>query len=127
MDLKFNALHVSQSRLFLPGVIRLFLKYVINIATTVLRQFILEAIEEKLLRGLEHAKRMPGNRLTRRMLEWEPEGTRRKVRPKERRMDGLAWSMANDGLGEDIREKDMCTNLVLGAEKQPCAGQSWSE
>jgi hypothetical protein len=42
---------------------------------------ILEVIEEKRLRWF--AKRMPGNRLTRTILEWEPEGTRRRGRPKE--------------------------------------------
>jgi hypothetical protein len=38
---------------------------------------ILEAIEEKRLRLFGHLKRMPGNRLPRKILEWEPEGTRR--------------------------------------------------
>jgi uncharacterized protein (DUF486 family) len=30
-----------------------------------------------------HVKRMPGNRLPLKILEWEPEGTRRRGRPKE--------------------------------------------
>jgi hypothetical protein len=45
---------------------------------------IFEVIEEKLLRWFEHVKRMPGNRLPLKILEWEPEGTRRRGRPKER-------------------------------------------
>jgi hypothetical protein len=45
---------------------------------------ILEVIEEKRLRWFGHVKRMPGNRLPRKVLEWEPEGTRRRGRPKER-------------------------------------------
>jgi hypothetical protein len=46
---------------------------------------ILEVIEEKRLRWFGHVKRMPGNRLSLKILEWEPEGTRRRRRPKERR------------------------------------------
>jgi hypothetical protein len=34
---------------------------------------ILEAIEEKRLRWFGHVKRMPGNRLPLKILEWEPE------------------------------------------------------
>jgi hypothetical protein len=36
---------------------------------------ILEVIEEKRLRWFGHVKRMPGNRLPLKILEWEPEGT----------------------------------------------------
>jgi hypothetical protein len=39
---------------------------------------ILEVIEEKRLRWFGHVKRMPGNRLPLKVLEWEPEGTRRR-------------------------------------------------
>jgi hypothetical protein len=46
---------------------------------------ILEVIEEKWLRCFGHVKRMPGNRLPLKILEWEPEGTRRREDPK---MDG---------------------------------------
>jgi hypothetical protein len=45
---------------------------------------ILEITEEKRLRWFGHVKRMPGNRLPCKILEWEPEGTRRRGRPKER-------------------------------------------
>jgi hypothetical protein len=45
---------------------------------------ILEVTEEKRLRWFGHVKRMPGNRLPLKILEWEPEGTRRRGRPKER-------------------------------------------
>jgi hypothetical protein len=44
---------------------------------------ILEVTEEKRLRWFGHVKRMPGNRLPLKILEWEPEGTRRRGRPKE--------------------------------------------
>jgi hypothetical protein len=37
---------------------------------------ILEVIKEKWLRCFGHVKRMPGNRLPLKILEWEPEGTR---------------------------------------------------
>jgi hypothetical protein len=37
---------------------------------------ILEVTEEKRLRWFGHVKRMPGNRLPQKILEWEPEGTR---------------------------------------------------
>jgi hypothetical protein len=49
---------------------------------------ILEVTEEKRLRWCGHVKRMPGNRLPLKILEWEPEGTRRRGRHKER------WSKA---------------------------------
>jgi hypothetical protein len=45
---------------------------------------ILEVIEEKRLRWFRHVKRMPGNRLPLKILEWKPEGTRRRGRSKER-------------------------------------------
>jgi hypothetical protein len=51
------------------------------------RKNILEEIEEKELRWFGHVKRMPGNRLPLKILEWEPEGKRRRGRPKERWMD----------------------------------------
>jgi hypothetical protein len=47
--------------------------------------------EEKLLRLLGHVRRMPGNRLPRNILEWEPDGTRRR---EDRKRDG--W-MEQDG------------------------------
>ena len=52
---------------------------------------ILEVTEEKRLRLFGHIKRMPGNRLRQRILEWEPEGTRREDSKKNRRMDGVRW------------------------------------
>jgi hypothetical protein len=62
---------------------------------------ILEVIEEKRLRWFGHVKRMPLK-----ILEWEPEGTRRRGRPKERWIDGVRWSMANHGLmEEDTRDR----------------------
>jgi hypothetical protein len=48
------------------------------------RKNILEVIEEKRLRYFGHVKRMPGNRLPLKVLEWEPEGTQRRGRPKDR-------------------------------------------
>jgi hypothetical protein len=43
---------------------------------------ILEVTEEKRLRWFGHLMRKPGKRLPRKILEWEPEGTRRKRRSK---------------------------------------------
>jgi hypothetical protein len=59
---------------------------------------ILEVTEEKRLRWFRHMKRMPGNRLPWKILEWEPEETRRKGRPKERWIDGVRRSVRNHGL-----------------------------
>jgi hypothetical protein len=59
---------------------------------------ILEVTEEKRLRWFGHVKTMPGNRLPLKVLEWEPEGTRRRGRPKERWIDGVSRSMTNHGL-----------------------------
>jgi hypothetical protein len=41
-------------------------------------------MEEKRLRWFGRVKGMPGNRLPRKILEWEPEGTLRRGRSKER-------------------------------------------
>jgi hypothetical protein len=62
---------------------------------------ILEVIEEKRLRWFGHVKRMPRNRLPLKILEWEPEGTRRRGRPKERWIDGVRRIMTNHGLTEE--------------------------
>jgi hypothetical protein len=51
---------------------------------------------------------MPGNTLVRKILEWEPEETRRRGRPKERWTDGVRRSMTNHGLTEeDTRDRQM--------------------
>jgi hypothetical protein len=79
---------------------------------------ILEVIEERRLRWFGHVKRMPGNRLPLKILEWEPERTRRRRRPKERWIDGVRRSMTNHGLlEEDTRDRDRWRNLVLGEGK----------
>jgi hypothetical protein len=71
------------------------------------RKNILEVTEEKRLRWFGHVKRMPGNRLPLKVLEWEPEGTRIRGRPKERWIDGVRRSMTNHGLTEkDTRDRD---------------------
>jgi hypothetical protein len=62
----------------------------------------LEVTEEKRLRWFGHVKRMSGNRLPLKVLEWEPEGTRRRGRPKERwidtsTLDGGEWSASRPG------------------------------
>jgi hypothetical protein len=67
---------------------------------------ILEVTEEKRLRWFGHVKRMPGNRLPLKILEWEPEGTRRRGRPKERWIDRVRRSMTNLGLTEEETETD---------------------
>jgi hypothetical protein len=79
---------------------------------------ILEVTEEKRLRWFEHVERMPGNRLPLNILEWEPEGTRRRERPKDKWIDGVRRSMTNHGLREeDTRDRDRWRNLVLGEGK----------
>jgi hypothetical protein len=82
------------------------------------RKNILEVTEEKRLRWFGHVKRMPGNRLPLKVLEWEPEGTRRRGRPKERWIAGVRRSMTNHGLTEeDTEDRDRWRNLVLGEGK----------
>jgi hypothetical protein len=79
---------------------------------------ILEVTEEKRLRWFGHVKRMPGNRLPLKVIEWEPEGTRRRGRPKERCIDGVRRSMTNHGLREeDTRDRGRWRNCVLGEGK----------
>jgi hypothetical protein len=52
------------------------------------------------------------------ILDWEPEGTRRRGRPKGRWIDGVRRSMANHVLTEeDTRDRDRWRNLVLGEGK----------
>jgi hypothetical protein len=59
--------------------------------------------------------RIPGNRLSRRILEWEPEGTGRKGRPKERWLGGVRRSLTNHGLTEeDTGDRDMLVELRSG-------------
>jgi hypothetical protein len=77
---------------------------------------ILEVNEEKRLRWFGHVKRMPGNRLLLKILEWEPEGKRRSGRPQERWIDGVRRSMTNHGLTEEDT-RDRGRNLVLGEGK----------
>jgi hypothetical protein len=79
---------------------------------------ILKVTEEKRLRWFGHVKRMPGNRLSLKILELEPEGTRRRGRTKERWIDGVRRSMKNHELTEeDTTDRDRWRNLVLGEEK----------
>jgi hypothetical protein len=79
---------------------------------------ILEVTEEKRLRWFGHVKRLPGNRLPQKVLEWEAEGTRRMGRPKDRWIDGVRRSMINHGLREeDTRDRDRWRSLVLGEGK----------
>jgi hypothetical protein len=69
-------------------------------ATMEVGKNISEVTEEKRLRWFGHVKRMPGNRLPLKILECEPEGTRRRGRPKERWIDGLRRSMTDHGQRE---------------------------
>jgi hypothetical protein len=65
-----------------------------------------------------HIKRMPGNRLPLKILEWEPEGMRRRGKPKERWIGGVRRSMTNHGLTEeDNRDRDRWRDFVLGEGK----------
>jgi hypothetical protein len=59
---------------------------------------------------------MPGNRLPLKVLEWEPEGTRRRGRPKERWIDGVRRSMTNHALTEEDT-RDRWRSLVLDEGK----------
>jgi hypothetical protein len=77
---------------------------------------ILEVTEENRLRWFEHVKRMPGNRLPLNILECEPEGRRRRGRPKGRWIDGVRRSTTNHGLTEEDT-RDRWRNLVLGEGK----------
>jgi hypothetical protein len=82
------------------------------------RKNILKVNEEKRLRWFGHVKRMLGNKLPRKILEWGPEGTRRRGRPKGRWIDGVRRSMTNHGLTEeDTRDRYRWRNLVLGEGK----------
>jgi hypothetical protein len=52
------------------------------------------------------------------ILEWEPEGMRRRGRPKERWIDRVRRSMTNHGLREeDDRDRERLRNLVSGEGK----------
>jgi hypothetical protein len=78
---------------------------------------ILEVTEDKRLRWFGHVKGKPGNRLPLKILEWGPEGTRRRGKPKERWIDGVRRSMTNHGLTEeDTRDRQMA-KLSFGRRK----------
>jgi len=65
---------------------------------------------------------MPGYRLPGTILEWEPEGTRRKESPEERWMDGEERNVIDDKLTEeDTIDRDMWRYLVLG-KRNPLYG-----
>lgn len=71
---------------------------------------------------------MPGNRMARTVLEWEPEWTRMKGRTKERWINGVGWNMANYGLTEHYnKEWYVCRYLVLGEGKILYSGHSLKE
>jgi hypothetical protein len=58
---------------------------------------------------------MQGNRLPLKILEWEPEWTRRRGRSKDRWIDGVRRSMTNHGLTEeDTRIHPMALQLKSG-------------
>jgi hypothetical protein len=76
---------------------------------------IFEVVTEEWLRWFGHVKRMPEKSLPLKILKWEPEGTRRRGRPKDRWIDGVRRSMTNHGLTEeDTRDREKWRNLVLG-------------
>jgi hypothetical protein len=79
---------------------------------------ILEVTEEKWLRWFGHVKRMPGNRLPLKILEWKPERTRRTGKT-QREMDRRSKTEHDKhGLTEkDTRDRDRWPNLVLGEGK----------
>lgn len=59
---------------------------------------------------------MSGNRLPQRILELEPEGRRRKGRPKEKWLDGR--NKTDDLLSvDDIRDRDKWRNFIFGEGK----------
>jgi hypothetical protein len=61
---------------------------------------------------------MPGNRLPLKILEWEPDGTQRRGRPKERWTDGVRRSMTNHGLTEeDTKIQRQMAKLSFGWRK----------
>ena len=66
-------------------------------------------------------KRIPENRLTRIMLEWEWEG-------QTQEMDDSGWNMTNRGrIDEDTGNRDVRINIVLGEGKQLYGGQIINE
>jgi len=68
---------------------------------------------------------MPGNRLSRTVLEWEVEGTGRKGRHNERWMDRERRSVNNHGLAEEgTGNRNEWKNLVLGGGKLLYSGRT---
>lgn len=62
---------------------------------------VLEVIEERRLRWYGHLKRMSPGRIPKLAMEWEPEGRRKRGRPRTQWRDKLEESMAGRGLTED--------------------------
>jgi hypothetical protein len=80
---------------------------------------ILEVTEEKRLRWFGHIKRMPGNKLPRKIMGTRGNAKKGKTqREMDRWIDGVRRSTTNYGLTEeDTRDSDRWRNLVLSEGK----------
>ena len=58
---------------------------------------LLREIEESKLRWYGHTKRMDGERLAKRYLEWRPQGKRPVGRPRKRWIDGVGEALERRG------------------------------
>jgi hypothetical protein len=68
----------------------------------------------------ERVSKLSGNRLPQRILEWEPEGRRRKGRPKEKWMGG--WNKVYDRLAvDDTRDRVKWRSFIFGEGKPSCS------
>jgi hypothetical protein len=64
---------------------------------------------------------MSGKRLPQRILEWEPEGRRRKGRPPKKWMDGRNKTYDQIAVG-DTRDMDKRRNFIFGEEEPSYSG-----
>ena len=75
-----------------------------------------EITEERRLKLLAHVSRMPKNRLRRRILEWEPDGTRRKD-PNKPECWVQQVLLTNLGLTEEILEAGTRGEINFGRRR----------
>ena len=69
---------------------------------------VIEDIERRQLIWYGHVRRMPDERLPKKVMEWEPEGRRKIGRPKKSWMEGVRKAMSSRDLTDaDAERRDV--------------------
>ena len=79
---------------------------------------IIDIIEKKRLQRYGHFKRMPGERITKLIMEWIPLERRKRGRPRKTWMEGVLAAMTTRNLEPDQRRNREEWRLVSGRRRQ---------